>query len=143
VFPVADRLTYYNESLQCGSVIDYFLTSNLKDTIAFNILDLDINLSDHRPIMAVCVYCDNTCKPVSTTGSCGHLRTARLRCDHAPIDKYYAQTHVLLQPLLDDVNALIDSSSWMDCQSTTDCADHIYEGVVDALRLSAHMFIPK
>jgi len=48
------------------------------------------------------------------------------------------QTHFLLQPLLDAVNALIDSSSWMDCQSTTDCADHIYEGVVDALRLSAH-----
>jgi len=43
VFPVADRLTYYNESLQCGSATDYFLTSNLKDTIAFNILDLDIN----------------------------------------------------------------------------------------------------
>ena len=59
MFPVADRLTYYNESLQCDSVIDYFLTSNLKDTIAFNILDLDINLSDHRPIMAVCAYCDN------------------------------------------------------------------------------------
>jgi len=99
VFPVADRLTYYNESLQCGSAIDYFLTSNLKDTIAFTILDLDVNLSDHRPIMAVCVYCDNTCKPVSTTGGCGHPRTERLRCDHAPIDKYYAQTHFLLQQL--------------------------------------------
>jgi len=121
-------------------VIDYFLTSNRKDTIAFNILDLDINLSDYRPIMAVCVYCDNACKPVSTTGSCFHPRTARLRWDHAPID---AQTHFLLQPLLDDVNALIDSSALMDCQSTTDCADHIYEGVVDALRLSAHMFILK
>ena len=44
---------------------------------------------------------------------------------------------------MDDVNALIDSSAWMDCQSITDCVDHIYEGVVDALRLSAHMFIPK
>jgi len=33
VFPVADRLTYYDESLRCGSVIDYILTSNLKDTI--------------------------------------------------------------------------------------------------------------
>jgi len=96
-----------------------YFTVNLKDTIAFNILDLDINLSDHRPIMAVCVHCDNTCKPVSTTGSCSQPRTTHLRWDHAPIDKYYAQTHLLLQPLLDDVNALIDSSAWMDCQSIT------------------------
>ena len=91
--------------------------------------------------MAVCVYCDNTCKPVSIRGSCSQPRTEHLRWDHAPIDNYYAQTHLLLQPLLDDVNALIDSSAWMDCQSITDCADHIYDGVVDALRLSAHMFI--
>jgi len=60
-----DLLYPGNESLRCNSVIDYFLTFNLNDTVAFNILDLDINLSDHRPIMAVCDYCDNTCKLVA------------------------------------------------------------------------------
>ena len=54
-FPVSDKCTYVSESLKCTSTIDYFLTSNTQSTIAFNVLDVDVNLSDHRPIMAVCL----------------------------------------------------------------------------------------
>ena len=43
----------------------------------------------------------------------------------APIDKYYAQTCVL-QPLLDEVSALTDSSAWMDCQSILPIASTIF-----------------
>ena len=143
LFPVADRFIFYNESLQCGSMIDYFLTSNCNDTIGFNIVDLDINLSDHRPIMAVCAYSDNVSKSVPATGHCCQSSTAHLRWDHAPIDKYYAQTYLVLQPLLDEVDVLIDSSASMDCQSIASSADYIYERVVDGLRFCAHKFIPK
>jgi len=30
------------------------LTSNADSVVAFNILDIDINLSDHLPLMVVC-----------------------------------------------------------------------------------------
>jgi len=76
LFPVADRFTFYSESLQCGSMIDYFLTSNCNDTVGFNIVDLNINLSDHRPIMAVCGYSDNVSKSVPVTGHCCQSSTA-------------------------------------------------------------------
>ena len=54
IIPVADNFTFFNESTQSGSTIDYMLTSNPNNTIAFNVLDMDINLSDHIPIMVVC-----------------------------------------------------------------------------------------
>ena len=94
-------------------------------------------------IMAVCAYFDNMSKSLPVVGRRSESSTTHLRLDHAPIDKYYAQTYLVLQPLLDEVSALIDSSAWMDCQSITDSADHIYEKVVDGLRFCAHMFIPK
>jgi len=47
IIPVADNFTFFNESTQSGSTIDYMLTSNPNNTIAFNVLDMDINLSDH------------------------------------------------------------------------------------------------
>jgi len=55
LFPVATKYTYVNEALNRTSTIDYFITSNSDSTVAFNILDIDVNLSDHLPIMAVCL----------------------------------------------------------------------------------------
>jgi len=54
LFPVADNFTFFNESTESGTTINYMLTSNPNNTIAFNVLDMDINLSNHIPIMVVC-----------------------------------------------------------------------------------------
>ncbi len=51
LIPVSNKLTHVNEANHCGSTIDYFLTTAPSEVIAFNIIDLDINLSDHRPVM--------------------------------------------------------------------------------------------
>ena len=51
--------------------------------------------------------------------------------------------HVLLQPLLDEVNILTDSWTGTDCQTVIGSADYIYEKVVNGLRLSAQKFIPR
>jgi len=40
------------------SRIDYFITSDLSNTFAFNILDLDANFSDHLLIMVVVLSCN-------------------------------------------------------------------------------------
>jgi len=54
LMPVSTNYTYINETMHCTSVIDYMLTSNPGLTVAFNVIDMDINLSDHLPILAVC-----------------------------------------------------------------------------------------
>jgi len=55
------RLDYY-----AHSAIDYMLSSNFEKIVAFNILDIDINLSDHLPIMVICKY-DIRASPSSCT----------------------------------------------------------------------------
>jgi hypothetical protein len=104
LFPIASR----NTSIQASSAIDYMLTSSADKVVAFNILELDINLSDHLPIMAVCVSNaeSDLVHESSRSGDITHLRW-----DRAPIDLYYEHSRVLLQPVFDDLNRIIDSPS--------------------------------
>ena len=46
--------TYHNESLNHESNIDFFAVTNPEAVLLFSVLDLNINLSDYRPI-CVCV----------------------------------------------------------------------------------------
>jgi len=55
LFPVASKHTYVNDALNSSSTIDYFLTSNSAKSVAFNIVDLDVNLSDDLPLITVCL----------------------------------------------------------------------------------------
>jgi hypothetical protein len=140
LFPVANKLTYVNESLHCANTIDYMITSNPESTIAFNILDIDVNLSDHLPIMTVC-RCDLQNAQLATKPKVSG-DVFQLRWDHAPLHLYYENTRLLLQPILDDLN------SFDECYSSTgnfdfEHAERLYEGVVNTLQVSADLFIPK
>lgn len=55
LFPLSNPYTCVNESMEVKSTIDYFLTSKPLCTVAFNTIDLDVNLCDHLPIMALCL----------------------------------------------------------------------------------------
>ena len=55
MFPSANRITYFNEATSASSVIDYILTSSTEKVVGFNIIDLDVNLSDHLPLLAICL----------------------------------------------------------------------------------------
>jgi hypothetical protein len=50
---------------------------------------------------------------------------------------------LFLQPVLDKLTDLVDKSVFMEKNSITIEADSIYNDVVNALRSSANMFIPK
>ena len=69
LFPVSTKFTYVSESLNCASLIDYMVTSSTESTVAFNILDLDVNLSDHLPLMAVCL-CEVPTTHIKTKCEC-------------------------------------------------------------------------
>ena len=140
LFPVSNRNTFVNEVTNTGSAIDYMLSSTSDDMIAFNILELDVNLSDHLPIMAI----DMSFLPLSTHGeSYSTDDVTHLRWDHAPLHLYYEHTSLLLQPVLANIDALLESSFAEDDMLYVNGADQIYCNVVNILRESANLYIPK
>jgi len=141
ILPVASKYTYINESLNCSSTIDYMLTSNPVRTVAFNLLDIDVNLSDHIPIMTVCSRDDFT-RVIDDAGRPTAV-VSHFRWDHAPLDKYYEQTRVLLDPVDNDLNVLIADCHKMSSDCVADEIDKLYDNVVSALQSSANLFIPK
>jgi len=139
LYPTANKFTFSNETAGSRSCIDFMLTSNSTDTVAFNIIDIDINLSDHLPLLAVC-SCDSIplSKSAIPTEDVTHLRW-----DRAPLHLYYEQTRLLLQPVMDEVNLLSESLSYYSSNSVNARIDCIYESIVDALTKSSSLFIPK
>jgi len=144
VFPaVANQLTYVNESLNSMSRIDYFVTSDHSSTIAFNILDLDVNFSDlHVPIMVVlaCNLLNNAteCKSQASFDPC----VINYRWDHANLDLYYQYTLVLVQSVLDDLK-LHGNYYLGGGEFTIERLDKWYNEVISALHTTADLFIPK
>lgn len=136
IHPIGSKYTYINDSLNVCSHIDYFLTNNPGDTIGYNVIDLDVNFSDHRPIMAICRFYKTVAPPIASRSSAD---MTFLRWDHAPLDRYYELTRVQLQPILDELNILLSSSSLL---SVCDIA-RLYDSVVAALKHSADQCIPK
>jgi len=142
LFPVANQFTYVNESLNSMSCIGYFVTSDQSSTIAFNILDLDVNFSDHLPIMVVlvCNLLNNATegKSQASFDPC----VINYRWDHANLDLYYQHTLVLLQSVLDDLK-LHENYYLGGGEFTIELLDKWYNEVISALQTSADLFIPK
>lgn len=139
-FPVATKFTYVSDSLKCASTIDYMLTSNLDCTVAFNILDIDVNLSDHLPIMAVCsLNAALSCPDKSSSID----DVTHFRWDHAPLQLYYEQTRLGFEPVLEDLNALIDSYDSISGGDVVCCIDGVYNRVVSVLQDCSNATIPK
>jgi len=140
-FPVSNRNTYINDSTNACSAIDYFVSSNRSKIVAFNVLDIDINLSDHVPLLAVCL-CDppNVCNRPNSSRQAADV--AHLRWDHAPLEHYYEHTRLLLEPILESINNLLENCD-IESEAAVRNVDQIYNNVVDVLRESANLFIPK
>ena len=142
LFPLSDNLTFINESNHSGSTIDYMLTSAPNDIIAFNIIDLDLNLSDHRPIFAVITHksvhncLDNSRHPKEPPAE-------HFRWDHAPLANYYEHTRLLLEPIMADVDNLMCNLDSDDNDGILGAADRIYDSFVEALSTCANIHIPK
>ena len=89
LIPVSNNLTYVNEANQCGSTIDYMLTNAPNGVKGFNILDLDINLSDHRPVLAMVEQCWAETARQNFIQQPSESIVEHFRWDHAPLDEYY------------------------------------------------------
>jgi len=106
--------TYFNDTLNCESTIDYFLISNKDAIVCFDVIDSDSNLSDHRPI----VWCCNGVLLADMFVNMGEVlgqpqcrsKITRLRWDHADLSSYFNTTGELLQPVLDELCRLEDNN---------------------------------
>jgi hypothetical protein len=79
--------TYLNESLNYASVIGYMLTTNVNRTVAFNVLDIDLNLSDHCPLLVVSNVCFSGNHASKESNECKTANDVTyLRWDYSPLD---------------------------------------------------------
>ena len=87
--------TYYNEALNCHSVIDYFLVSDKNIVNAIEVMDPDINFSDHRPIVAsfhFVVSCGQSSFTGSSARPANEFVVKQLGWDHADLALYCSLT---------------------------------------------------
>jgi exonuclease III len=135
--------TYVNEALNHESVLDYFFTSDDLKVSNYDVIDPDINFSDHLPITIICEsdstdFADrqSNCR----SGRHSNNDVTQLRWDHADVVSYYDYTRINLQPVSDDVDNLLHNID-VSCDVRLNI-DLIYAKLVNVLRDAAKLFVP-
>lgn len=132
--------TYFNDTTGRESVIDYFVTNDKGAVINFEVLDLHVNFSDHRPIAVRCICTVRQRGVLSDEGhspDASNMTVKQLRWDHADLQLYRSITGVNLQSVLDDIMQLEQSHS-----VTLASIDDIYCRVLDILRFASDSVVP-
>jgi len=136
----AKTATYVNTALNHYSTIDYMLLSSPNNLIDFEVVDPDINFSDHLPILAT-VTCQAEVKASNKSQA---SKITQLRWDHADLVSYYYYTGCLLQPVLTEVNNIV--ALWNANNATVDYTsgiDKMYTDVVNILISCANSYVPQ
>lgn len=131
------RYTYLNEAQKHYSKLDYFMCDDV-NVKCFEILDPDINFSDHLPILIRCVIntaaVEQSVKSSSATNS-----VIRLRWDHGNTVAYFSYSLQYLHPIFQEL-LQIEKAGFL-C-SDVHLIDEMYNQVVQILSNSASLFIP-
>ena len=143
------KFTYVNEALQSFSKIDYFVCNKV-NVVSFDIIEPDINFSDHLPLQLICALktdiahssCKARVKHNQGPGS-GELNTVQLRWDRADILSYHCDTQAQLQPILSELIAIEQDGCFSArLNSASVFIDNIYCAIVQSLQTSAARFVP-
>ena len=100
------HFTYFNEALNCGRCIDYFLSSAHVATSQFSVLDPNFNLSDHFPIAVKCVCATNTDVSDNSCDNVTEFTINQLRWDYGNLDLYKDLTAANLQNVICELDAI-------------------------------------
>lgn len=135
---IDENYTYFIDALGHYSIIDYFITSDLRKLKGYSVIEPSVNLSDHRPIIAqfsikkpVAIHTKKMSKAKDKTV------VAQLRWDHSDLLSYYYLTGEHVQELLQH----------FDCQVKTDCSksdliNYAYDKLTSILQCCASMSVP-
>ena len=143
LFGKPKRDTYSNLALNHHSTIDYMLTTLASNVINFDILDPDINFSDHLPLMCtVEISFDSLGRTTSGSKHKSHEHS-QLRWDHADLASYYRYTGEKLEPILFHLNEVSCKDDESDHQiNYSSIIDRIYNDLVHTLAIGANRFVP-
>lgn len=144
LYPGCKFITYVHDALGHQSLLDYFLCSDMSSVISCEVVELDINFSDHYPVL-----CQFTCM---SRGQ--NLHTAngintdwdqvrRLRWDHADIGAYQEATRLELEPLYAFVEDIARSTDQLTTDELIAIIDTVYVNIVRILVNSANITVPR
>ena len=137
------RPTYVNEALNQQNTIDYILTSNPQNLIHFQVLDPNVNFSDHLPIMCT-VKVAVDCSTNKRSSACkDNFTVAQLRWDHADLISYYYYTGLLLQPLEKRIDDFIVQLEKDVAADSSLIVNSIHDDVVNVLKSVADSCVPR
>ena len=137
LFPSNISYTYVNLSLNQYSYIDYVLVSCDKSVIDFDVLEPDINYSDHLPLY-INVICKTSITDAQSVKNLDHPVQRHPRWDKADLVSYYQFTGCNLAPLLAELDNML-SATIVD---TVDI-DRIYDNIAFVLISGEAQFVPK
>jgi exonuclease III len=146
LFDKAKCYTYVNMALNHYSTIDYMLTSSPHEIIDFEVIDPDINYSDHLPLMLTfnaILKPNSLChsnKPAVRSNAPVHKQ---LRWDRADLISYYQYTGSVLAPIMDKVNEVTTNYSQSSHYEVSDTIDKLVTETTNALIDGATKFVPQ
>jgi len=144
LFHKDNLITYDNTALNQHSCIDYFLTSSGDIVTEFDVLDPNLNFSDHYPVTVMCkINFPLNCNKSKQCGNASVTHVTQLRWDHADLASYYSYTGCYLQPVLDKVDLI---TAYFDNSESIDYAHAVnvlYADIVDILVSAANAYVPK
>jgi len=147
LFNVGQKCTYVNEHLNHASTVDYCLCSDSSAVLAFNVLDPDLNLSDHLPLLCICIEKSNFLNNVDKIQNTNEKsQTQQLRWDRADLRGYYNLTGELLQGIYGKICLLHDANLMDACyygDNIYEVIDELYNNLVGILDYCANVCVPK
>jgi hypothetical protein len=144
--PNTKFITFCNESLGHTSLLDYFFTTKLHETVDISVLDLDSNFSDHSPVMAtlrINIVNVTHDEAKAEASSCAlPLCAVCLRWDHADISLYYEYCRSNLEPVLQTINDTYAKRNELSDDNITSIINDTYSSIIGVLSMASNLYIP-
>jgi hypothetical protein len=117
------------------------LTSSAVHLFGYDVIDPDINFSDHLPIMS-CFKQAQVIDDTSNKQKCASESPIRLRWDQADLLSYYQFSRIYLEPILDRINMIIKQFENKDYIDYLSHIDQLHNDIINVLSTGAKLFVP-
>jgi len=139
LFPRAKTATYINSSLNQQSCIDYIFVSSGDQVCGYDVIDPDINYSDHLPLFISLTHPSTVCAKEVRKNNV--LTSPQLRWDRADLISSYDFTRCKLESLLVNVNYLTHHLNVNESAYNNNFINQLHDDIVAALNEGAYHYV--
>jgi hypothetical protein len=114
-----------------------------ENAISYEVVELDINFSDHLPILGTFTYHTPTLERFNKSNAYHASASSQLRWDHADLLSFYEFTRGNLVPILDKIDA---TSKQFGDKPTIDIKGQIsqtYNDIINVLTTGTNLYVPR